>query len=109
MIDEAKTSFDYDRDENKNPLIYQTKDGKPYAKLYVPQKNELGFKITLFGAASNTAIANEFGDVKYALNNSVTTVNEAYTNKPYNDRESTRYSFNVENQFKEKLKKYRKN
>jgi RHS repeat-associated protein len=94
-----------------NNQVSTNASGEQYIKFYVnanTNSNELGFTIILYGSASNSTLANEFGDVLYANSNSVKAVAEQSSNTPYADRESTKYSNMTQKEFEQKLEASKK-
>ena len=90
----------------KQPLLSTNLAGENYVTFFTDiSLKEIGFSITLYNSASNSSLANEFGDVLYATNNSIASVIEDLKNIPYNQRESTKYSFKVQDDFEKKLYK----
>jgi len=83
---------------------YNDKDGKPYVEFFTnTSATELGFTITLFSSSSQSTLANEFGDVLFATNNSVTAALESARNLPYLEQQTTKYSFKVQADFEKKV------
>ncbi len=101
--------------KGETSLIFQTLNGQPYTKTgtdgqpYVqffttPQAKELGFTVTLFGSASQSTIANEFGNVEFSTENSVLDATQQIQQVPYAQKAGEIYSFKVQAQFEAKLK-----
>ena len=53
-------------------------------------------------------IANEFGDVEFVTENSVTAINEKLANVPYRKQKTAIYSFERQRSFEKKLIENRK-
>ncbi|MBC7935491.1 MAG: RHS repeat-associated core domain-containing protein [Rhizobacter sp.] len=81
--------------------------GEQFRRNFIKGSNTIaGYTITLYPQAINSTIANEFGDVIFINENSLTVYNEMFVQKlPYKKQQTTIYSFQVQRDFEKKLKK----